>query len=395
MLFKNARIFRFTRPMQVTVEQLEDKLQADAFKPCGPQEFSRYGWVSPMGKLSDQLVHAAGGYMLICLQRQEKILPGPVVKEFVDERCEAIEIEQGRKVRRKEKNEIKEQVILEMLPQAFPRNKRTYAYLSLSEGYMVVDAGTAKAAEDLASNLRKSLGSLPVRAPAVKQSPAFTFTGWLQNSIDLPERIELGSDCWLEDPAHDGGKVTARGLDLSSDEVRNHLDAGMQATRLTMTWDENVSFSLDEDLGITRLRFGDALQEKLDDVDADDAAARFDAAFSLMTLELSRMIPGLLAALGGEDRAAITEGEPVTLGDVQGGHYQCDDEDVDTLYPAAAEFVVTEQRVSVSGIQRRFKIGYNRASNLVDAMEGTGLISPAGHDGARKVLVDAAGLAVA
>ena len=48
-------------------------------------------------------------------------------------------------------------------------------------------------------------------------------------------------------------------------------------------------------------------QEKLDDVDADDAAARFDAAFSLMTLELARLIPGLLEALGGEDRSAIVE----------------------------------------------------------------------------------------
>lgn len=403
MLFKNARIFRFTRPMQATVAQLEEKLAEGAFTPCGPQEFSRYGWVSPMGKLSEQLVHAAGGYMLICLQRQEKILPGPVVKEFVDERCEAIEIEQGRKVRRKEKDEIKEQVILEMLPQAFPRNKRTYAYLSLSEGYMVVDAGTAKAAEDFASYLRKSLGSLPVRAPAVKQSPAFTFTGWLQNSIDLPERIELGSDCWLEDPSQDGGKVTARGLDLSSDEVRNHLDAGMQATRLTMTWDENVSFALDEDLGITRLRFGDALQEKLDDVDADDAASRFDAAFSLMALELSRMIPGLLAALGGEDQTAIAEDNPVVVGvdyAQPGGDRtvtikrELDPEENpsrqgedDPLYAEAASHVAEAQRVSISRLQRKFRIGFNRAANLVDAMEDHGIIGKVSENGHREVFI--------
>jgi recombination associated protein RdgC len=81
----------------------------------------------------------------------------------------------------------------------------------------------------------------------------------------------------------------------------------MLVTRLSLTWDDNVSFVLDEELGIKRLKFGETLQEKLDDVDADDAAARFDAAFSLMTLELSRLIPGLLDALGGEDRSAIVE----------------------------------------------------------------------------------------
>ena len=44
MFFRNVRIFRFTRPIEITAEQLEEKLQADAFKPCGPQEQNRRGW---------------------------------------------------------------------------------------------------------------------------------------------------------------------------------------------------------------------------------------------------------------------------------------------------------------------------------------------------------------
>ncbi|RBP25631.1 recombination associated protein RdgC [Marinobacter pelagius] len=307
MWFRNARVFRFTKPFDISPEELEEKLEADAFKPCGPQETSRQGWVAPLGKHGEQLVHSANGYHLISLRKEEKILPGPVVKEAVEERAEAIEIEQGRKVRRKEKDEIKEQVMLEMLPQAFSKNRRCYAYLAPQDGVLVVDAGSAKQAEDLASTLRKSLGSLPVRPPAVEQSPAFTFTGWLNETIDLPASIALGSECELKDPSEDGGVVRCKGLDLKADEIRNHLEAGMQVTKLAVTWDENVSFVLDEELGIRRLKFGETLQEQLDDVDADDAVAKFDAAFSLMTLELSRMIPGLLEALGGEDRSAIVE----------------------------------------------------------------------------------------
>lgn len=307
MWFRNARVFRFTKPFDISPEELEEKLQADAFKPCGPQETSRQGWVPPLGKHGEQLVHSANGYHLISLRKEEKILPGPVVKEAVEERAEAIEIEQGRKVRRKEKDEIKEQVMLEMLPQAFSKNRRCYAYLAPQDGVLVVDAGSAKQAEDLASTLRKSVGSLPVRPPAVEQSPAFTFTGWLNETIDLPTSIALGSECELKDPSEDGGVVRCKGLDLKADEIRNHLEAGMQVTKLAVTWDDNVSFVLDEELGIRRLKFGETLQDQLDDVDADDAVAKFDAAFSLMTLELSRMIPGLLEALGGEDRSAIVE----------------------------------------------------------------------------------------
>lgn len=307
MWFRNARVFRFTKPFAITAEELEEKLGADAFKPCGPQETSRQGWVPPLGKHGEQLVHSAGGYHLIALRKEEKILPGPVVKEAVEERAEAIEFEQSRKVRRKEKDEIKEQVMLEMLPQAFSRNRRCYAYLAPQDGVLVVDAGSAKQAEDLASTLRKSLGSLPVRPPAVEQAPAFTFTGWLTETIDLPGSIVLGSECELKDPSEDGGVVRCKGLDLKADEIRNHLEAGMQVTKLALTWDENVSFVLDEELGIRRLKFGETLQEQLDDVDVDDAVAKFDAAFTLMTLELSRLIPGLLEALGGEDRSAIVE----------------------------------------------------------------------------------------
>ena len=307
MWFRNARVFRFTKPFEITAEALEEKLQEDAFKPCGPQETSRQGWVSPMGKHSDLLVHSAGGYHLIALRKEEKLLPASVIKELVDEKAEMIEAEQHRKVRRKEKDELKEEVTLEMLPRAFSKNRRCYAYLAPADGVLVVDAGSSKQAEDLASTLRKSLGSLPVRPPAVEQAPAFTFTSWLNESIDLPVSIELGTECELKDTSEDGGVVRCKGLDLQGDEIRSHLDAGMQVTKLSVTWDDNLSFVLDEELGIRRLKFGDTLQEKLDDVDADDAAARFDAAFSLMTLELARLIPGLLEALGGEDRSAIVE----------------------------------------------------------------------------------------
>ncbi|MEP3589592.1 MAG: recombination-associated protein RdgC, partial [Marinobacter sp.] len=158
-----------------------------------------------------------------------------------------------------------------------------------------------------ASTLRKTLGSLPVRPPVVEQAPAFTFTGWLTETVDLPATIELGNECELKDPSEDGGVVRCKGLDLKADEIRNHLETGMQVTKLAVTWDNNVHLVLDEELGIRRLKFGETLQEQLDDVDVDDAVAKFDAAFSIMTLELSRMIPGLLEALGGEDRSAIVE----------------------------------------------------------------------------------------
>lgn len=392
MIFKNARIFRFTRPSHIQPERLDELLQEDAFSPCGAQEASRQGWVPPMGKLSEQLVHAANGFQLMCLQRQDKLLPSSVVNDYVAERVDTIEHEQNRTVRRKERSEIKDQVILEMLPQAFSRNRKTYGYLDLKGGVLVVDAGSDKLAEDFASTLRKTLGSLPVRPFAMEQAPAFSFTGWLSGDVEQPDVIALGEDCWMADPSREGGKVIARGLDLASDEVRNHLEARMQVTKLTMTWDDNVSFCLDENLAITRIKFSETTLERLDEVDFDDAAARFDSEFCLMTLELSRLIPGLLSALGGEDRSALIEDSPVALGEapdeLQGRLVgDSDNQHEDALYPEAVKLVVETRRASISSVQREFKTGYNRSANLIEAMEANGVVSPAGHNGIREVLI--------
>jgi S-DNA-T family DNA segregation ATPase FtsK/SpoIIIE len=61
-------------------------------------------------------------------------------------------------------------------------------------------------------------------------------------------------------------------------------------------------------------------------------------------------------------------------------------EEGDALFDEAVAFVTENRRVSISSVQRKFKIGYNRAANLVDAMEASGVVSPAGHNGAREVL---------
>ncbi|TGN41597.1 DNA translocase FtsK [Marinobacter confluentis] len=62
------------------------------------------------------------------------------------------------------------------------------------------------------------------------------------------------------------------------------------------------------------------------------------------------------------------------------------DSEGDALFDEAVAFVTEGRRVSISSVQRKFKIGYNRAANLVDAMEASGVVSAAGNNGAREVL---------
>ncbi|MCG6265056.1 DNA translocase FtsK, partial [Vibrio vulnificus] len=65
------------------------------------------------------------------------------------------------------------------------------------------------------------------------------------------------------------------------------------------------------------------------------------------------------------------------------------DEDLDPLFDQVVEHVVQSRRGSVSGVQRRFKIGYNRAARIVEQLEAQGIVSAPGHNGNREVLAPA------
>lgn len=62
----------------------------------------------------------------------------------------------------------------------------------------------------------------------------------------------------------------------------------------------------------------------------------------------------------------------------------------DPLYDQAVQIVIESRRASISAVQRRLKIGYNRAARLIDEMEMAGIVTPMHHNGTREVLVAAA-----
>lgn len=304
MWFKNLVFYRFTRSFELDAETLEQKLSEQAFSPCRSQDQSRYGWSAPMLKLSEQLVHSANGAMLICAQKEEKILPASVIKDQLSEKVEQIETEQDRKVRKKERDDLKDEIIMTLLPKAFSRYQRTLAYIDPRQGLLIVDASSAKRAEDLCSHLRQTLGSLPVSIPALNNAPAAIMTSWLDKNEALPGGLELGEEAELKDPSENGAVLRCKQQDLLGVEIEPHLKAGKQAVKLALGWREQCCFILGEDLILRRLKFADSLLDQAADMGAEDAAARFDADFYLLTETLAKLLPELLDALGGENQDA-------------------------------------------------------------------------------------------
>ena len=297
MWFKNLQLYRLTDTFELTAEQLHEKLQADMTRPCQGLDTFTLGWDKPLGRDGEMLTHAINGCIMVSARKEERILPSAVVREVLDEKVAEIEDAEARPVRRKEKMQLKDEIIVDLLPRAFTRSAKTFAYIDTQTGWVIVDSVSAKKAEDLLSLMRKSLGSFKVKPFEVNQAPAAILTSWLKGSA--PTDFELQDECELRDTGEEGGIVRLRRHDLDGSEIEVHLDAGKAVVKLAVKYNDRLACILADDTSIKRLKFLDVIQEEAADAEADDAAARFDVDFSLMSLELRNFIQRLIDIYGG------------------------------------------------------------------------------------------------
>lgn len=296
--FKNLLCYRFQPVEEFTAELLEDALQKHPFVPCGRQELQRSGWVPPCS-LTDNVVFTSHGYHLITLLKEERILPNSVVRDEVQLRVNKIEADEARKIYKKEKDQIKDEVIQELLPRAFSKRQSTRALLLPEQGWILIDASSFSRGELLLNELRESLGSLKVRPLNVNHAPASILTQWLQDENQIATGFEIGDECELRDTTAEGGVIRIKGQPLHSDEIVAHLET-MQVTRLSMSWESQLEFLIHADLSLHRIRISDQYAEQLEHDRPEDELADFDAGVARTGLEMIRLLPALIDCFGGE-----------------------------------------------------------------------------------------------
>jgi recombination associated protein RdgC len=295
MIFKNAHVYRFTKPIELDGEQLEAKLASHTFTPCSGIRPSSFGWVPPAP--DGTLVHEVAGCFLLCAKREDKVVPTSALGEVLAEKINRLEEMEARPIRAKEKQRLKEDALAELLPRALPKSKQIYGYISPSDNLLVIDTGSSPEAEMFLGCLRETLGTLNVVPPQVKGKPSETFTHWLR-SRKLPENFSFGDQCDLFD-MEDGSAVSCRKLDLATSEITVHLDAGKHCSKIALIWHGDLKVLVDKDLILRQIKVLSSDDSTEDDV---DPIAELDAAFVNMTLELSRFLPALYSGLGGETR---------------------------------------------------------------------------------------------
>lgn len=298
MWFKNLTLYRFNKPFTTDEAVLETALAEFSFSPCTSQDVSKFGFSKAFGKHGQTLVHCANNRFLISTTKEEKILPGQVVKEAIDEKVALIEQVEQRKVTKKEKDALKDEVTTTLLPRAFSRRSQTQALILLDEQLILVDSSSATKAEELLALLRKALGSLPVIPVTFTVPVEQQLTTWLAQG-HAPAPFVMQDEAELKSIADEGGIVRFKQQNLQEAEVLAHLETGKQVHKLALHFEQSIAFLLQSDTSVKRLKFSEEFRASTDDVNDEDPMVRLDADFSLMSGELVAFMKALIDVLGG------------------------------------------------------------------------------------------------
>lgn len=277
--------------------ELTEKLTQFPFSPCSAAQESSRGWVPAMA--SEDLVYEAHGAQLMMLKNEKRLLPASVVNDYLMEKVEQFEAAEGYSPSRKVRQQMKEDLIIELLPKAFTKSGRVPVVVFPRQGWLLVLAGSAKIADDTTAYLRECLGSLPISLVNTDVSPSHMMTRWLATPGELPGDWSLGEEVELKDA--DDATVKVRNQDLFSDELAVHMDSGKVVTKLALTWREDVSLLLQDDLAVKRVKLLLEDEAPAEALDTDDG--KFAHEFAVNCNWLVPMCQSLLNAMGGLEKA--------------------------------------------------------------------------------------------
>ena len=298
MWFKNLQIYRLPAPWAYTPEQLEEALSSNAFTPASSNELLRQGWDKP--RPNGGLVHVVNKQMLIVLGTEKKLLPSSVINQVAKARAAEMEEAQGFAPGKKAMKELKERVADELLPRAFSIRGNVWTWIDPVNGWLVVDAASPAKADEVIKLLLKAVDRMPLESLRVQRSPVGVMTEWLQTD-EAPAGFTVDMDTELRATGESKAAVRYVKHSLDPEEVRRHIAAGKQCTRLAMTWDDKISFVLTESLAIKGIKPLDVISESESATRNDEE--RFDNDMMMMTGELSKMMGDIVEALGGEAKA--------------------------------------------------------------------------------------------
>lgn len=292
MWFKQIQLFQL-KPTAYNIEELTNRIQELSFIPCFPSTPSSIGWVSPVDEDEAPLVRAINGYIMICMQIEEKILPATVIRQELNNKVKKMEALDSRKIRSKEKLTLKDEVIGTLLPRAFSKLSKVYGYIDTKNHWLVLNTISTKTTEQFISLFKKSVTEDITAFDTEKFTSSLT--PWVK-SQQYPSEFGIESACVLQDPEHETRIIRCQHQDLFAAPIQALLNEGCDVIQLALSWQDRINFVLTKDFILRSISFQDEIREQVKEMEPETKLQRFDADFYIMSELFNLMLNELIAA---------------------------------------------------------------------------------------------------
>lgn len=307
-MFKQLRLYRLTPVWPTSAAQLEEAIARESFQPCGATQQKSSGWVPPRGEEHGALVETVDGQWIARFAIETKAVPSDAVRRRVQQAALQIEQTTGRKPGKKEQRDLRDDALIALLPQAFPRHTHVTVWIEPNQRWLVLDAGSQGKADEVITSLVRVAGKgFGVGLLQTATSPQAAMAAWLADAEGdaLPHAFNIERECELKGSGDEPAVVKFGRHPLQIDEVRQHIAEGKLPTLLALGWAGRVRFTLTQALQLKKIAFQEGVFEQ---GAADKNEDRFDADVALTTGELRGLITDLVDALGGEAQAIRVNG---------------------------------------------------------------------------------------
>jgi recombination associated protein RdgC len=296
-MFKSAFIYKIEQWAQPEWAEVTARLEGEHFVACSASQTASMGWVAPRGKKQGALLESVAQQWILKLCTETKAVPASAIKVRLDEQLDLIEKQTGRRPKGQQTKEVKEDVVNELLPRAFPKRSATLVWVAPGAGLVWVGTASTTKADAVVTRLIDVLGGgLMLKQVQTQHSPTMAMAEWL-TSREAPSGFSVDRECELKQPDSEKAAVRYARHTLDIDEVGEHVKQGKLPTQLALTWRGRVSFVLTDTLALKKIKLLDVVLEGASVTQSADDG--FDADVALTAGELGPLVADLIDALGG------------------------------------------------------------------------------------------------
>lgn len=292
-MFQKLTLYRAGN-LPASIDALAHYLASVEFTPTHATQAHSAGFVPPRGP-GEAFAEAIAGHWIGRAMIERRSVPGSALQKRVDEQVEQIEQATGRKPGRKECRALKEDALIALLPQAFPKQVAVPIWIDRDTGLLVIGSTSQAVIDDVFALLIRAVPDITVAPLNTKLPARWLMARWLTEG-DADGDFSLGDECELKADDETGAAVRYSRHSLHDQAIAEKIAQRMMPARLALEWFGRVSFRLSAAGSIDKLKLLDLVFADRDDEEAD----RFDADVAIWCGELKTLIGDLVEVLGGE-----------------------------------------------------------------------------------------------